>query len=144
MSRSTAPTFLIVDGNNIIHAWPDLLVLHRKRRGLGHQELRRRLRDYHDLCDYRLVVVFDGKSGPQEEERDPSGFQVIYTDGASTADGVIERLTAKYAKKFRIIVATNDLAEQNVVASFGAETWSAELLRATIDRSEGRWRDYLK
>ncbi len=144
MSRSLPPSFLIVDGNNIIHAWEDLLALHRRRRGLGHQELCRRLRHYGDVSDYRIVVVFDGRSGPREEQREPGGLQVIYTDGASTADDVIERLTAKYARTYRLVVATNDYAEQNLVSAFGAEVWSAEGLRAAIESLEDRWRDYLK
>ncbi|MCB1229799.1 MAG: NYN domain-containing protein [Verrucomicrobiae bacterium] len=144
MKRLDAPSFLIVDGNNIIHAWPDLAELHRKRRGLGHAALCQRLRQYRDHADHRVVVVFDGKSGPREEVREPEGLQIIYTDGGNTADDVIERLVAGNVKKYRIIVATNDLAEQNLVSAFGAEVWSAELLRGEIDAREGDWRRYLK
>lgn len=135
--------FLIVDGNNIIHAWRDLEALHRQRRGLGHVELSRRLRQFRDQSEYRVVLVFDGRGGAREESREPGGLQIIYTDGGSTADDVIERLVARHAKKHRLVVATNDFAEQNLVSAMGAEVWSAETLRAEVDAVEGRWRDYL-
>lgn len=136
-------SYLVVDGNNIIHAWEDLLSLHRKRRGLGHSALCQRLRLYHDVSDFRVVIVFDGKSGPRQEEREPGGFQVIYTDGGSTADDVIERLTARYSSRYRMVVATNDRAEQDLVAAFGAEVWSAEMLRSEVEGQSDSWRRYV-
>ncbi|MBL9153716.1 MAG: NYN domain-containing protein [Verrucomicrobiales bacterium] len=139
----SVPAYLLVDGNNIIHAWPDLLALHRRRRGLGHGELCQRLRQFHDQSDYRVVVVFDGKGRKKVEEREPSGLQVIYTDGGSTADDVIERLVAKYAGTCRLVVATDDFAEQNLVAAMGAEVWSAKSLRAQVDANEGEWRRWV-
>lgn len=142
-ARKEKPSFLIVDGNNIIHAWEDLRALHRQRRGLGHTELLRQLRQFHDASDFRVVVVFDGKRGPRQEEREAGGFQIIYTDGGSTADDVIERLTARYAKKFRLVVATDDRAEQDLVTTFGAEVWTAAMLQHAVDGESGGWRRYL-
>jgi len=144
MNRSTSPSFLIVDGNNIIHAWPDLAELHRRRRGLGHSALCQRLRQFRDGSDFRVVVVFDGRGGAREENREPGGLQIIYTDGGSTADDVIERLVARHAKKYRLVVATNDVAEQRLVSAFGAEVWSSRALRSAVEQTEGRWRDFLK
>ena len=143
-STPSRPAFLVVDGNNIIHAWEDLLVLHRRRRGLGHVELCRRLRQYLDCADFRIVVVFDGRGSRREEEREPGGLQIIYTDGGNSADDVIERLVARNIKKYRIVVATDDFAEQNLVSSFGAEVWSARMLQSAVDGSEGDWRRYVR
>ena len=142
-SRKEPPSFLIVDGNNIIHAWEDLHALHRQRRGLGHTELLRQLRQFHDVSDFRVVVVFDGKRGPLQEEREAGGFQVIYTDGGSTADDIIERLAARYAKRYRLVVATNDRAEQDLVIAFGAEVWTAAMLQTAVEGESGSWRRYL-
>lgn len=136
--------FLIVDGNNVIHAWDDLLDMHRRRRGMAHTELCHRLRQFHDDSDYRVVVVFDGKSGPRQEEREPGGFQIIYTEGGMTADDVIERLASRYAGTYRIVVATNDRAEQNLVLAMGAEVWTAAMLESAVESASGQWRRYLK
>lgn len=135
--------YLIVDGNNIIHAWRDLAALHQRRRGLAHVELCHRLRQFRDQSDYRVVLVFDGRGGRREEQREPGGLQIIYTDGGSTADDVIERLVSRHAATHRLVVATNDLAERNLVYAMGAEVWSAETLRTEMAGREGRWRDYL-
>ena len=95
--KDSQPSFLLVDGNNIIHAWPDLLKLHRQSKGLAHQELIRQLQGYHDFTHDRVVVVFDGRGTKVEEERDSGGFQIFYTSSGLTADDVIERLALKYA-----------------------------------------------
>lgn len=144
MKTADNPAFLVVDGNNVIHAWPDLLALHRQRRGLGHNELCRRLRQYQDASDFRVVVVFDGRGGRFEEIREPGGLQIIYTGDGNTADDVIERLVARHGKRYRMTVATDDLAEQNLVASLGADICSAGLLRDMVNRESGRWREQLK
>lgn len=143
MARKSQSTFLLVDGNNVIHAWPDLLELHRKRRGLGHTELCHRLRQVHDAGNYRVVVVFDGRRTRLNEEREPGGFQIIYTDAGRTADDIIERLALTYSKKHRIVVATDDTAEADMVTAFGAEVMSAAALRDLVDASDGHWQRYL-
>ncbi len=143
MSASGTPPFLLVDGNNVIHAWPDLLALHRRRRGLAHEELCRRLRRLRDGSDYRVVVVFDGRGERTEQIREPGGLQIVYTEGGNTADDVIERLAARYSKRYRIAVATDDGAEQNLVAAMGAEVWSSRRLGDEIERASQQWRDHL-
>ncbi|MCB1233563.1 MAG: NYN domain-containing protein [Verrucomicrobiae bacterium] len=141
---SDTPEFLLVDGNNILHAWEDLRALHRRRVGLGHTELCRRLRAFHDTGRARVVVVFDGRGARIEEEREKHGLQIIYTDAGTTADDVIERLAAAYAKKYRLTVATDDFAEQNMVAAFGAEVLSAEGLRRLLEAAGDDWRRWVK
>lgn len=143
MTSERKERFLLVDGNNVIHAWSDLLALHRRRRGTAHLELCRRLRAYHDGGDERVVVVFDGRGEKVEEEREKGGFQVIYTDGGSTADDVIERLSLKYSGRYELTVATDDLAEQQMVMSHGAHVMSADGLRKLLERSEGNWRRWV-
>ncbi len=139
-SASSATTVLLVDGNNIIHAWPDLLELHRQRKGLAHTELERLLHAYQDWTGERVVVVFDGRGKQPENRQEPEGIQVIRTDSSHTADDVIERLAAKYAKKFRLVVATDDLAEQDTVVSLGAEVMSAQSLRRQVELALGQMR----
>ncbi len=142
--KDSQPSFLLVDGNNIIHAWPELLDLHRQRRGLAHRELIRRLNGYHDFTHDRVVVVFDGRGKKVEEERDPGGLQIFYTSGNLTADDVIERLALKYGKTYQLTVATNDILEQDLVIAAGGQAISAEALRERLDRAETQMRDWLK
>ena len=87
--NKSRPSFLLVDGNNVIHGWDDLLDLHRRVPGSAYPELVRRLAEYRDFTGERVVVVFDGRGATLTEERPSPGLQVIYTSGGQTADDVI-------------------------------------------------------
>lgn len=137
-------SFLLVDGNNIVYAWEDLLDLHRTHPGSAHRELIGRLTAYQDFSDDRVVVAFDGRSGEVTEEREPGGLQVFYSGGSKTADDVVERLAIKYASKYRITVATNDLAIQDAVVAAGGEAISAEALRHRLDSARSSMEDWLE
>ncbi|NNE93295.1 MAG: NYN domain-containing protein [Verrucomicrobiales bacterium] len=138
------PSFLLVDGNNIIHAWPDLLDLHRRQSGLAHEELIRRLTGYRDLTGDRVVVVFDGRGARISNEKQEPGLQVMYSSSGKTADDVIERLATKYADKYDITVATDDRAEQDIVISVGGYAISSDTLRDKIERAESEMIRFLE
>ena len=142
--ESMVPSFLLVDGNNVIHAWPDLLELHRQGKGLAHSELIKHLTAYQDFSGERVVVVFDGRGPQLSNEREPGGLQVMYSKDGKTADDVIERLAGKYSGKYEITVATDDRAEQDMVTSMGAFVISAEGLRERLDRAEGDLNRFLE
>lgn len=136
---------LVVDGNNVIHAWQDLLDLHlrpsagtgRVRSGRGYRELERRLTHYQDETGVRVVLVFDGR-GEQLEQSDPRdrGIQVVRSDSATSADTVIERLTARYAAEYDLEVASDDRAVQNAVAAMQATWISSDGLRDRVEGAE--------
>ena len=138
--------YLLVDGNNIIHAWPELKDLHLSGKGLAHEQLRHLLEQYQDVSGVRVVLVFDGRGENMEsgQDRNVHEIQVMYTDSSHTADDIIEKLAARYAGSHRITVATNDLAEQNMVYSLGAEVVSAEGLRQQLENYRGIMDDWLK
>ncbi len=139
------PSFLLVDGNNIIHAWPDLLDLHRQRHGLAHDALRNQLLAYQDQTGKRIVLVFDGRGPRTTNEREAGGsLQVIYTNGKDTADDIIERLAAKYAAKYDITVATDDRLEQDLVIAAGGFAISSTQLRDMLERAEGEMRQWIE
>ena len=141
----TDGTYLLVDGSNIIHAWPELKDLHQRGKGLAHERLRHLLECYQDVSGVRVVLVFDGRNERAENQphRDVYEVQIFYSDSSHTADDIIERLSAKYAERYRITVATNDLAERSMVYSLGAEVISAEGLRQQMESTEGIMDDWL-
>ena len=143
---STDRTYLLVDGNNIVHAWPELKDLLQRDKGLAHEKLRQLLEHYQDVSGVRVVLVFDGRDEHMEaqQNRDEHEVQVFYSDSSHTADDIIERLSAKYAERYQITVATNDLAEQSIVYSLGAEVISAEGLRQQLESFQGVMDDWLK
>ncbi len=138
--------YLIVDAYSIIYAWPDLRALHERRLSLAREALLQRLTHYHDLGDYRVVVVFDGKgSARSSEATEPGGIQVFYSGNGLSADAVIERLVAKYAAQHEISVATGDRLEAQTVITFGALSCiSPEALHAMVEESDRDFRRLLE
>ena len=125
--------YLLVDGHSVIFAWPELRALHVRRMAAARDALVRTLTDYQDQSGVRVVVVFDGRGERATEESEPGGIQVFYAPAGGTADGIIERLVARYAATHRLIVATSDGLEQQTAMSFGAAGCvSAEGLRGVL------------
>lgn len=129
--------YLIVDGHSVIFAWPELRKLHGWRTLLARDELVKILTEYQDASGVRVVAVFDGKGEKMGDDSATGGIQVFYSSSSQTADEIVERLVAKYAKEHEITVATSDLLEQQTVSTFGAVPISAELLREFIDEARG-------
>lgn len=141
--EASRPSFLLVDGNNIIHAWPDLLAMHRRRKGSAHSELISRLESYRDSTGDRVVIVFDGKGATTREERREDGLQIFYTSESHTADDIIERLAIRYADTYDIIVATDDRAEQDIVVGAGGSVLSSIALRDILEAAGRSMRDWI-
>lgn len=129
--------FLIVDGHSMIFAWPELRALHARRTAAARDELVRRLTRYQDSSGVRVVVVFDGRGPKQNEASEPGGIQIFYSKARQTADSVIERLCALYAKEHDLTVATDDHLESTTALSFGAATVSSGMLLEMLDEADG-------
>lgn len=135
---SAPQTYLLIDGHNVIHAWPELRREHRaaSRRHLARLELLKRLRHLQDMSGMQLVVVFDGAKQGTNEEREPGGLQIICADPGVTADTIIERLVAKYVSMKSLRVASADGMVRETVLSLGADWISPEMLRSLCDDAE--------
>lgn len=136
------PSFLLVDGNNIIHAWDNLLELYRRRRRSAYSELIKILESYQDFSHDRVVIVFDGRGDKVSEEREPGSVQVIYSSSDSSADSIIERLAVSNAETYRIVVATDDVPVQDSVVAAGGEAISSAALADRVENSQremNRW-----
>ena len=139
------PTYLLVDGHSVIHAWPELRREHRvsARRHLARNELLKRLRNFQDMTGTQVVVVFDGARQGTNEEREPQGLQIIYADPGTTADTVLERLVARYGKERPMRVVSADGMVRETILSLGAEWISPEILRSLCDAAETSMRSRL-
>jgi predicted RNA-binding protein with PIN domain len=136
------PSFLLVDGNNILHAWEDLRPLLARSADKARTCLIRQLTDWSDDSEERVVLVFDGGGRSPRDEQREGRIQILHGDAGETADAVIERLVLKYAGTYRLVVATDDRAVQDLSAGAGAEVISAGLLRDRITaglRSREEW-----
>ncbi|MBD2844742.1 NYN domain-containing protein [Paenibacillus sp. IB182496] len=128
---------LLVDGYNIIGAWPEL----QRLKELGLEEARDRLldllADYQGFTGMEVIVIFDahqvpglGKTFRQHK------LTVLYTKEKETADECIERQVIAMARRSRAIyVATSDLVEQHVAFGKGALRISARELLIGIQQN---------
>jgi predicted RNA-binding protein with PIN domain len=129
------PEYLIVDGHSVIFAWPELRKLHARRTSLARDTLAKKLRDYQDWTGTRVALVFDGKGPAVNVTSDPGEIQIFYSREGQTADSLIERLASKYGGRFKLLVATNDVLEQETAGACGAECVSAEALRWLLEEA---------
>lgn len=127
--------YLLVDGHSVIFAWPELRRLHERRTSLARDALVKKLRDYQDWTGVRVAVVFDGKGSAVSVNSDPGEIQIFYSREGQTADSIIERLASKYAARFKLLVATSDVLEQETAGACGAECISPEALRWLLEEA---------
>ena len=132
----------ILDGYNIIHAWPEL----RKRSG---NLAEARLALVHEMAEYGafesfdMMIVFDAMFTEDEghEEMVNAHTHVIYTRAGETADSRIERLAYDLVRAGREVhVVTSDGAEQSVILGAGAYRIPAPAFRKTVRRTQEQLR----
>jgi predicted RNA-binding protein with PIN domain len=135
-------TRLVVDGYNIIHAWPDLAAALRTD---SLEEARRRLlvrlAEYRATTGDEVLVVFDARfraRGSPDREM-VEGIEVRYGSARESADHVIERLMYEASRRGRVlemILATDDRLQRDLVAGMGVPTLSSRALRVEVERTE--------
>ncbi|MBS6953066.1 MAG: NYN domain-containing protein [Enterocloster asparagiformis] len=119
--------YLLVDGYNIIFAWPEL----KELAAVNLDGARTKLQDI--LCNYQgykkcqVILVFDGykvKGNPGEVIQ-YHNIHVIFTKEAETADQYIEKVTQQIGRRYQVAVATSDKLEQVIILGKGALRLSA-------------------
>jgi predicted RNA-binding protein with PIN domain len=129
---------LIVDGYNIIHAWPELSPLIKGGRG---EEARRRLvamlGEYAAATGEHVTVVFDahGRERDRGAGEKIDGITVIYGSRAQSADHVIERrvsMASHHGDAGLVTVATSDRLQRDMVMAMGAAVVGATALHAQV------------
>ena len=131
---------LIVDGYNVLGAWPDL----SKGRPLAdaRDDLIRRLHDYAGYTGQKVILVFDAWQSERlaRTQEDHGLLTVVFTSKGEMADHYIERLCDENARKvdlgrMELRVATSDGVEQTVVMGRGAVRLSSRELIREIGQS---------
>lgn len=129
---------LIIDGYNMIGAWPELVKLKDQdqmedaRDSLLHQ-----LSNYQRYEGIEIWVVFDAQLVPGiQKSYQRYTVTVIFTKEGETADSFIERIVSEKNNRLtQVTVATSDLAEQWLVFSRGALRKSANELYKDLKES---------
>jgi len=126
---------LIVDGYNIIFAWPDLASLKDVNLQDAREMLIATLADYAAMTRQRVTVVFDSHRRPDAEasEQTISGVEVVYSGRKTSADHVIERLLFEARTSDEVTVATSDALQRDLALGRKIKTVSALTLKAQVD-----------
>ena len=142
MQKETREEYLLVDGYNIIYAWPELSELADENMDSARMKLLDSLSNYQWIQQCRIIVVFDAYrvQGHREEVIDYHDVHIVYTREAQTADQYIEKFAHDNKKKYNIVVATSDGLQQMIVRGAGCALLSARELKAAIEEANERLR----
>ncbi|MBN3523768.1 NYN domain-containing protein [Paenibacillus apiarius] len=137
MERQDWRDVLLVDGYNMIGAWPELSQLADNRLEEARDRLLHMLTDYQAYSGRRVMAVFDAYRVPGLGMKYKQGNVTVYfTKEKETADECIERLVKELTHRRRqIYVATSDMTEQRIAFGQGALRVSARELLLIIDQA---------
>ena len=137
MDKNTGRPLYIVDGYNVVFSGR----FGRKNKNI--ESLRKELIGY--LDNYRtkknvdIVVVWDGSSDLPLNDTSSSSFRVknLFSRSPENADSKIVKMVAKYEKRGRIIVVSNDRRHiTSVVKNLGAKTMDVENFLSMIGHNK--------
>jgi small GTP-binding protein len=138
--KESKDEYLLIDGYNIIHAWPELSVLTGDNMAGARMKLLEILSNYQGIRKSQIIAVFDAYrlEGHQEEVTNYFNIHVVYTKQAQTADQYIEKFAHDNQHKYNITVATSDGLQQIIIRGAGSAILSARELKEEIDRANER------
>ena len=134
--------YLLVDGYNIIFAWPELSELAKVNIDSARDALIDICCNYQGSKGYTLILVYDAYKvkGNVGSVQKINNIHVVYTKEAETADQYIEKTVHQMSKKCDIIVATSDRLEQMIIYGEGAMRMSAREFKLEVEQESQRLR----
>jgi predicted RNA-binding protein with PIN domain len=129
---------VIVDGYNVIHAWPQLKrLLGDASLEAARDKLVERLSVFGMVAGADVTVVFDAhhSAAKNNSEETVDGVHVLFTRKGHSADHAIERIAYEASQAGdAITVATSDRFQSDLVRGMGGAVISAlELERRVVD-----------
>lgn len=137
-SEEKTKEYLLVDGYNVIFAWPDLKELAQTNIEGARGKLMDILCNYQGMKGGELILVFDAYrvQGHVTEILDYHNIHVVYTKEAETADAYIEKFAHENSKRYHITVATSDGLEQIIIRGAGCDLISSRELEEEVQRMQ--------
>jgi predicted RNA-binding protein with PIN domain len=135
------PERVVVDGYNVVHAWPELKrLLSGASLEAARDRLIERLSVFAMVAGAEVTVVFDAhhSTARTNTEELVEGVHVLFTRKGHSADHAIERIAYDASQVGDMItVATSDRFQRDLVRGMGGAVISAlELERRVIDAEE--------
>jgi small GTP-binding protein len=128
--------YLLVDGYNLIYAWPELKAVLDVNLDGARGKLLDILSNYKAMTDYNVIAVFDAYrvKGHEVTASDYLNIHQVFTAEAQTADAYIERFTHEHGRKYDITVVTSDGLEQVIIRGAGAKLLSSRDFIEEVER----------
>ena len=132
--------YLLVDGYNIVFAWPELSELAKDNMDGARMKLLDQLCNYQAIRKCEIIAVFDAYRVKEHREEMIAyhNIHLVYTKEAQTADHYIERFAHDNNGKYRITVATSDGLQQMIVRGAGCALLSARELKIEMEAANKR------
>lgn len=154
---------ILVDGYNVMNAWPELKEMifgedvnskqadvrasaaPAKKRvprdyGPAREQLVSRLMEYQGFTGYRVILVFDAykvEGGLGSSTRD-GGLEVVYTRENETADAYIQQASEKLARQYDLWVVSSDTLVQQASFGHGALRMSSMRFLQEVQKTESQ------
>lgn len=130
--------YLLVDGYNIINAWPDLIKAQEISLDNARESLIDMMAELGQITGEKVIIVFDSylKKGAIRQYYFRKGIEIVYTQELETADNYIERIVSKAEKNDFYKVASSDGIIQSIVFGKGASRISAKELKYYYESSK--------
>ena len=131
---------VIVDGYNVIHAWPQLKrLLSDASLEAARDKLVDRLSVFGMVVGADVTVVFDAhhSTARSNSQETVEGVHVLFTRKGHSADHAIERIAYEASQVGDVItVATSDRFQRDLVRGMGGAVISAEELERRVKDAE--------
>ena len=130
----TRRNITIIDGYNVINAWPKLKELSQTSLEAARDSLIDQMAEYKALSGEEVVIVFDAYNLDRNVESiyEKYGIKIVYTKRFQTADTYIEKQIHKLGPKENLKVVTDDGQIQILATSKGAARITSAELAAQI------------
>lgn len=133
------PPFLLVDGYNVVGAWPRLRKLRDKAQlHTARDRLLADVEEFAGIREWTCVLVWDAmtRGDGERSEITPGGVEVVFT-GSETADSFIERQVFEHCEEGlrQVWVVTSDCLEGRFSQAKGAHVMSSTLFIQELKRA---------
>ena len=144
--RLDGSRLLVVDGFNVIFAWPELAGLAETDFEGAQGRLMEILANYAAFTRTETILVFDAYKvkGGKGERFDYHGVRVVYTKENETGDAWIERFLHEIGKNEQVRIVTSDSLIQVSALRSGVLRQSAREFGEEIDRIYGDIEQFLR
>lgn len=115
---------LIIDGYSLLHRDARARALLGRNLAFARRGLLERLERHGAALADAITIVFDGKGGMAGPAFESHLIEVVFSDGARTADTVIEQFVHAHPRPESLWVVTSDRPERETVEAAGANSMS--------------------